>query len=266
VAEETLPGMRAVGRVVGILRAFGEGAESLGVSDLARRLGLPKSVVHRILTALVEAHFLEREEATARYRLGPEALALGFAALGSIDLVGMASPYMEELRARTGETVTLSVRVGDERVYVHQLESPQDVRMTVAIGRRWPLYAGASGRAILAGFDDEDVEAYLARTPLTALTPETVTEAVELRRRVEEARAKGYAVSAGERDPWAAAVAVPLMLPNRGVVGALSVCGPRPRLTLEEMEAFAPLLLAAGEAIAERFGLSRVAPGVPSGS
>jgi IclR family acetate operon transcriptional repressor len=254
VAGEALAGTRVVRRVVQVLRAFGEGEAELGVSDLARRLGLPKSVVHRILSALVEQRFLERDEASARYRLGPEAIALGFAALGNANLVEAALPYMEGLRETTQETVTLSVRVGDERVYVHQLESPQDVRMTVAVGRRWPLYAGASGQAMLAALPPEEFERYLARTSLLPLTERTLTDPEALRERVRQAQAQGYAVSLGERDPWAAAVAAPVLVPNQGVVGAMSVCGPRPRLSKSAMEAFAPHLVAAVRSVSGRFG------------
>lgn len=252
----TRAGLQVADRIVSVLKEFAEAGPDLGVSEISRRLGLPKSVVHRTLVSLVRAGFLLRDETSGRYRLGPEAIGLGLAALGSVDLVGIALPHMELLRSRTEETVTLSVRVGSARAYVSQLESPQDVRMTVEIGRRWPLYAGASGRAILAMLPEEEIDRYLAATDLVALTDHTITAREALRASLAEVRANGYAVSLGERDRWAGAVAAAVMSPVQGVVGAVSVCGPLLRFTREQVHAFVPPLKEVASGIAEALGAS----------
>lgn len=256
-------GLQVADRIVSVLKAFAEAGPELGVSELARRLELPKSVVHRTLTSLVRTGFLRKDESAGRYRLGPEAIGLGLAAIGSVDLVGIALPHMEVLRSRTGETVTLTVRVGSARVYVSQLESPQDVKMTVEIGRRWPLYAGASGRAILAMLGDAEIERYLATTELQPLTDHTITSRDELLASLAEVRANGYAVSLGERDPWAGAVATAVISPAQGVVGCLSVCGPLPRFTRERVHQFAPFIKEAAGGIAEALGSSARVISVP---
>ncbi len=247
-------GLQVTERIVRVLKAFSESGTALGVSELARRLELPKSVVHRTLTSLVRTGFLQREEASGRYRLGPEAIGLGLAALGRVDLVEIALPHMEVLRSRTGETVTLSVRVGSARVYVAQLVSPQDVKMTVEIGRRWPLYAGASGRAMLAMLPPADLEQHFATVQLVPLTDRTIVAEEALRASLAEVRAQGYAVSLGERDPWAGAVAAAVITPARGVLGAVSVCGPLPRFTEDRVAAFVPALKEAVQGIGERLG------------
>ncbi len=254
-------GLQMAERIVRVLKAFADSGSALGVSELARRLDLPKSVVHRTLTSLVGTGFLQKEEASGRYRLGPEAIGLGLAALGRVDLVEIALPHMEVLRSRTGETVTLSVRVGNARVYVAQLVSPQDVKMTVEIGRRWPLYAGASGRAMLAMLSPADLEQHFATVELVALTERTIVAPDGLRASLAAVRAQGCAVSLGERDPWAGAVAAAVITPAQGVLGAVSVCGPLPRFTQERVEAFVPALKEAVQGIAERLGAtSRVLP------
>lgn len=226
-------------------------------------LGLPKSVVHRTLTGLLRNGFVVKDEVSGRYALGPEAIGLGLAALGSVDLVGTALPHMEMLRSRTKETVTLSVRVGNSRAYVAQLESPQDVRMTVEIGRRWPMYAGASGRAILAMLPPEELERYLTTIDLVALTENTITVREQLRASLAETRANGYAVSLGERDPWAGAVAAAVISPTQGVIGAISVCGPIPRFTIQTVHAFVPWLKEVANGVAEALGSSARAISVP---
>ncbi|HEY8474778.1 MAG TPA: IclR family transcriptional regulator, partial [Natronosporangium sp.] len=197
--------MQAVERVASILLAFTSVRGEQGVSDLSRRLGLPKSAVHRALDALVETGLVSRNVATSKYQLGPRALELGLAGFGTPDLRALAEPVMVQLRDRTEETVTLSYRVNTERVYAAQVESPQPVRMTITVGMRAPLYAGASGRAILAAMPEAEFEEYLAKVELRPLTGTTVFDPASLRSVIEEVRELGYAVSFGERDPWAAA-------------------------------------------------------------
>jgi len=243
--------VQTVERAMGILLAFTEGDRVLGVSEIARSLNLPKSAVHRILASLVRTGFVERDETGARYRLGPRAIDLGMVAMGTPDIRALALPVMQELSRRTQETVTLSLLTGRERVYVSQVEGPRAVRMTVKIGARFPLYAGASGRAILGALPQRERDAYLESVSLRPLTPDTITSRSRLLKEVRRAREVGYAASAGERDPWAAAVAAPLVTARGRVLGSISVCGPRQRLGLDEVGEY-------GRAVADAAaGLSR---------
>lgn len=249
-------GVRAVERTVALLLAFTELGTELGVTELARHLGLAKSVVHRSLVTLIRTGFLVQDKKTGLYRLGPQALGLGLAALGQVDLPRLALPFMEKLRSATKETVTLSMLIGDYRVYVAQLESPQDVRMTVELGKRWPLYAGASGRAILANLPQHEIERYLSSVQLAAITSQTITSSERLMAKLAEVRSLGYAVSGGERDPWAAAVASAISAKGRGIVGSISVCGPLPRFTPDRIHEYCQLVKTSAAAISAALGAS----------
>ena len=224
-------GPQAVDRVLRVLLAFCSAGHELGISELSREVGLGKSVVHRILGGLMVFDFVTQDPKTSRYRLGPGATQLGLSALGSLDLLGIARPVMERLREETRETVTVSIKVGDHRTYAAQVESPQDIRMRVEVGRSFPLYAGASGRAILAHLPPEELAHYLDVTPIVSLTPGTINSREALVEELQHVRQRGYAASAGERDPLAAAVAAPLRSLDGDVIGAISVCGPVPRFT-----------------------------------
>jgi DNA-binding IclR family transcriptional regulator len=227
--------VESVERTSSVLLAFAGGEPALGVSQIARQLNLPKSAVHRTLSSLCRTGLIRRDPKLARYRLGPMAVELGLAALGHSDVRTAALPIMQELTARTRETTTLSLLAGRERFYAAQVESPQQVRMTIEIGRRCPLYAGASGRAILAFEEPAELDAFLEQTPLAALTESTITDAGRLRIELERVRSLGYAASSGERDAWAAAVAAPIRAPGGRVIGSISVCGPRGRLGENEV-------------------------------
>ena len=232
---------------MGILLAFTDGDRALGVSEIARSLDLPKSAVHRILGSLVKTGFVQKEEPGARYRLGPRAIDLGMVAMGTPDVRAMALPVMQELSRQTEETVTLSMLIGRERVYVSQVEGPKTVRMTVKVGARFPLYAGASGRAILSALPEAERDAYLDSVALKALTPDTITSRQRLEKEIRGVREAGYASSAGERDPWAAAVAAPMVTSRGRVLGSISVCGPRQRFGAAEVAKY-------GRAVAEAAG------------
>jgi DNA-binding IclR family transcriptional regulator len=182
------------------------------------------------------------------------ALELGLAALGHSDVRTAALPIMQELTARTRETTTLSLLAGRERFYAAQVESPQQVRMTIEIGRRCPLYAGASGRAILAFLDPADLEVFLEETPLDPLTESTITDPVRLRGELERARALGYAASSGERDAWAAAVAAPVRARGGRVIGSISVCGPGSRLGEKEFSSLGAAVSAAAARLSDELG------------
>ncbi|MPZ84891.1 MAG: helix-turn-helix domain-containing protein [Actinophytocola sp.] len=243
--------MQSVDRVTAVLMCFTSGEPELGVTEIAQRLELPKSAVHRILEALTGAGMTTKEYERGKYRLGPRATELSLAALGTVDVRSLALPVMEELRDSTGETVTLSFVIGNERVYVAQVESKQDVRMTVEVGRRAPLYAGASGRAILMTFGEQELDQYLAHVALTPLTDQTVRDRDVLTDVLDADRHRGYTLSSGERDPYAAAVAAPIVGRNSRAFACFSVCGPRARLDAPLLDSTGPAVVDAAERISE---------------
>lgn len=252
-ADGVAAGTTAAVRVADVLLLFIEGPDSVGVSAIARKLALSKAVVHRILQSLAAREIVVFDPEVRAYRLGPAAVALGARALRDSDLRRAALPVLRRLRDATGETTTLSERLGDHRVYVDQFESPNEIRMLVEIGRRFPLHAGGSSKVILAHLPSDQRELILTG-PLPALTPRTVTSAEQLRAQLEEIRANGYAISRGERQTGAGSVAAPLFGVDGDVVGAISVCGPVSRFDEAANARFVPLVLAAAEEISRSLG------------
>ncbi|GLY71138.1 IclR family transcriptional regulator [Amycolatopsis taiwanensis] len=241
-------GTEAAARVADVLLLFTGGPRYLGVSSISRELGLAKAVVHRILQSLVSREMLATDPGVSGYRLGPAAVALGASALRRFDARTVATPVLRRLRDETGETTTLSGLVGDERVYLDQFESPREIKMTVDIGRRFPLHAGSSGKVILAFLPADRQEALLARE-LPALTEKTITTPDDLRAVLAETARDGVAVSLGERQPGAGSVAAPLFGPDGEVHGSISVCGPQYRFTPDVVARYRDLVRAAAEEI-----------------
>lgn len=253
-------GTTSATRVADVLLLFLDSNDtSLGVTTIARRLGLSKAVVHRILVSLVSRGLLVPDRGTRRYRLGPAAAAVGARALRELDPRTIALPVLRRLRDATRETTTLSLVVGDWRVYVEQVESPQEIRMLVEIGRRFPMHAGASSKAILAWLPEED-QARLLSLPLPPLTARTITDVDLLRQELYRIRAEGVATSSGERQAGAASVAAPLLGLDGHAVGAISVCGPVERFGAEQTRSYRALVRDAARDVSGRLGWHGPAP------
>jgi IclR family transcriptional regulator, acetate operon repressor len=155
--------------------------QGVGVSALARHLSLSKAVTHRILKSLTYEGFLAFNEETKRYSLGVGALKVGLAAVRLLDIPATAKPYLQQLVDETHETATLSIRNGWSRMYLDQVLSPKEVRMSVSTGQSYSLHAGASSKAILAALPDVEIEEYLRSHKLERLTPATIISDTQLR-------------------------------------------------------------------------------------
>ena len=227
-------------RVTEVLDEFAQSRDDLGVTEIARRLRYSKSVVHRILVALVEAGYLAVDPATRRYRLGAKVLLLARAASAHDDLRRRALPHLRSIRERTGETATLSLLRGAVRVYAEQIESRNAVRQTVEVGSEAPLHLGASGKAILA-FLPEAARRALAR-------------AAGLDADLERVRRRGYAVSHAERISGAASVAAPIFDHRGAVVGSVSAAGVLARSDARTTARYGAVVAAEARALSRELG------------
>lgn len=229
---------RALRVIYLMARASDDRNRSFGISEIARDLGMSKAVVHRIVTTLTARDFLSVNPETRRYSLGPGAIIVGLSALSCSEPHVVARRKMERLMKETGETSTFSMSQNDHRVYVDQVLSQQEIRMSVQLGAVFPLHAGSSSKAILAGMSDQDVDAYLTTHDLGRFTSATITDTESLKRNVQTIREKGFSTSSGERQGDAGSVASPIFDARGSVVGCISVCGPAQRFGPEQFEMY----------------------------
>ncbi|MEU0517628.1 IclR family transcriptional regulator [Streptosporangium sp. NPDC006007] len=249
-----------IARALAVIDVIGRSPRSLGVSTIARETGLPKAVTHRILRELVGGRFLGFDEDSKLYRLGPGALNIGLAAMRELDVPALAHRHLVALAERTGETATLSLRQGWSRIYVDQVLSAQEIRMSVALGTGHPLHAGSSSKAILAALPDAEVEDYVVHHRLDGLTDATITSAAALREEIARIRGLGYAVSSGERQSGAASVAAAFHGATGQVTGSVSVCGPLDMFTLGRTQSLGAWVAAAAADISADLGHRGTAP------
>jgi IclR family KDG regulon transcriptional repressor len=234
--EDSKLTVRAVERALDILICFANESD-LGLTELANRVGLHKSTVHRLLASLEGKGFIIRDPASEKYKLGYRVWELSANLMQSDDMSIMLLPEMERLRDAVGETISLYVRDGHERIRIQAVQSRLAVRRVAPVGARLPLIVGASSKILVA---------YAERSHQNQLLdeigwPEGVDRQA-FEKQLAYIREVGYATSIEEREPGAAAVAAPIYNRAGQLVAALSVSGPASRLTMDKMREHAHLI------------------------
>ena len=228
--------VRAVERALDILLCFTQDSD-LGLTEIATRIDLHKSTVHRLLATLEEKGFLIRNPVTEKYRLGIRVWELSTHLPNFDESAAIMLPSMERLRDRLGETVSFYLRDGIERVRIQAVQSQQAIRRVAQIGARLPLSVGASSK-VLAAYAPPEVLKELLEDPNW---PDYVERDV-YQEQLKEIKRLGYATSFEERESGAAAVAVPVIGRSGNVIAALSLSGPVSRLSRETLVEYAAVL------------------------
>ncbi len=235
--EEEKKTVRAVERALDVLLCFASGHE-WGLTEIAGKVGLHKSTIHRLLATLEDKGFVTRDPSTEKYRLGLSVLELSAHLSRSDDPSVVLLPEMERLRDQLSETVSLYVRDRAERVRIQAVQSMQAIRRVATVGARLPLSVGASSKVLLAFADPGVRDAVLSDPAWPAqLSRKSFVK------QLDDILAAGYATSFEEREPGAAAVAAPIFNRSGKLVAALSVSGPSNRLTPDRMHEFAPAII-----------------------
>jgi DNA-binding IclR family transcriptional regulator len=241
--------LKSVGSALDVLECFATDGE-LGVSDIARRLGVAKSTAHRLLQTLASRGFVEQDSHSGQYRLGMHVYELGSLALARNALRHAALPFLRQVATATGLTVNLSVPDGPDVVFVERIENSDGVRILGHFGRRLPAHTTSSGKAIAAW--NPAADAARRRAGFPPRLNRTVRTEADWDRCLEAVRKVGYAVSHSESFEGASSVAVPVMS-HRESVASISVFGPT-EVIEPRVDRIVPVLVAASRRIARAHG------------
>lgn len=237
-----------------VVSAVGDSETPIGLGELARRVKLHKSTVHR-LTVVLERHgYIERDAISGNYRLGSKLFELGMRAVAKVEIAVVARPLLQQLVTTTGETAHVGVLRGAELVSLANVETTWQVRSPATVGCRSAAHTTASGKAILAFTPSWAVDHFLSTTVLKAFTRNTITTAAQFRAALEEARAKGYAVDDEEFEEGLRCVAAPVRDHSEQVIASIGIAGPASRLTLDRMKKVSSQVIEAANLLSERLG------------
>ena len=222
-------GVKSLRKAIRVLECFSLHEPRLPLTEIARKVGLPLSTTHRILTTLRTVGMVEQEGDRDLYRLGLKLLELGSMVLANMEVHREALPCIEELVRETGETVHLGVFDGSQVVSIEKMDSPHGLASNVTIGKGAPAYCTGVGKALLA-YQPETVVEHVCRLGLAKHTRQTITDPERLRRELARVRAQGYAVDDMEHQRDVRCVAAPVRDYSGRVVASLSVSGPATRI------------------------------------
>jgi len=226
--------------------------EPYGITELATELGLTKSNVHRLLQTMVMCGYATKDPLTNRYQCTLKLWQLGSILGNRLDLRTIARPYMQELSRATKESVHLSVRHGQDTVYIDKIQCSHPIGTFTQVGGRAPAYAVSTGKALLSALSDDE----LARLypEFERFTDKTLATLDQLKIEMANIRRRGFAVNRGEWHEQVGGLAAPIYDAAHTVRGAIGVSAPLDRLTPKALQVIAPQVTKAAEAISRAMG------------
>jgi IclR family pca regulon transcriptional regulator len=230
-----------------VIEAFDERRPRLTIADVARATGLTRAAARRYLLTLARLGYADHDGKF--FSLTPKVLRLGYAALSAMTLPSRVQPWLERISAEVGESSSAAVLDDDEVVYIARSATRRIMSIGLGVGSRLPAYCTSLGRVLLAAQDEAWLDAYFARVALGALTPRTLTSALDIRTVLDDVRRAGHCIVDEELELGLRSVAVPVRDGSGQVRCAINVGVQTHRMTVQRMrdELLPRLRAAAGE-------------------
>ncbi|MCL1962297.1 MAG: IclR family transcriptional regulator [Desulfovibrionaceae bacterium] len=225
-----MPTIQVIERVFALIDALAAREEPMSLKEISEQTGLHPSTAHRILNDLKVGRFVDHPDA-GTYRLGMRLLELGNLVKGRLNVRDAALAPMHELHKLIQQPVNLSVRQGDEIVYIERAYSERSGMQVVrAIGGRAPLHLTSTGKLFLAADDPQRVRAYATRTGLPGHTRNSITQLQALERELARARQSGAAHDNEELETGVRCMAAGIHDDQGRLIAGLSISAPADRL------------------------------------
>lgn len=205
-----------------------------GVTELAKRSGNTKARAYRLLTTLEECGLVRRQLPMATYSLGYRTLILGTAAQSQLSLINVARNILEGIGKECNESVLVRIRDGVETVCVAWWDAPHAIRVHSQLGDRRPLFAGASGKLLLA-YAPEELQSAILAGKLEKFTANTIVKQGNLKKELKTILADGFSVSFSEKTADMVAVAAPVRDASGAVVASLAMTAPASRVPKDSL-------------------------------
>ena len=218
--DEPRNAVQSLSRTFDIIEALTAQPRGLSLTEISRDLSLHKSTAFRLLGALQDRGYIEKTGTT--YKLGLQFIHIASQYLNSLELKTEAEPFLRELSRKTGQTVFLATRSGDEIIYIDKIEEHDSFRRYSIIGTRQPLYCTSLGRAFLMGETDGAVKATLSQIDLLPRTPATITDREALAEMISRFRRRGWSEDREEHTEGVTCVGAPVFDYRNSVVAAVS--------------------------------------------
>jgi DNA-binding IclR family transcriptional regulator len=263
-ADISIPGVRrgtdGEARVQSLVRAFAiletvaRHGDGIGLSDLARKVGLHSSTVFNLVRTMTDLHYLDQSMEDRRYRIGRSLLSLTANAVDDVLLVNKARAVIEELSRASGETGTFAIWTGEQVVSMARSSGGGSFELSDRVGGVRPAHATATGKVLLAALPDDRMEAIVRSARLERFTARTMVDARRVLAEVRRVREAGIAVDRAEYRDDVCCIAMPVRDFSGKVVGAMGLSGPVWRMAAEVRKRKAVLLERAARRLSQELG------------
>lgn len=242
VVESAIPqdtersAVKSLRKALTVLNAIASADRPLTVAEVAINSGIARPTAYRFVQTLVAAGYLAQDPGDSRLSMGFAVLPLASSLLDRNRMRKEALPYLQSLAQQTGERANLGVLYRDRVMYVAGVEKPALPTIYSRFGKSAPAHCSSLGKAILAFLSEAEVRALLARRPLIAFTPSTITNPSLFTKELQQTRERGYAVDQAEHAPGSSCVAAPIFDANNRPIGAIGISGRELDLLIKHQE------------------------------
>ena len=228
--------VQSISRGLTLLTLIAESTSPLSLTELSHKTKMSKSTIQRLTYTLETLEFLDRNEDTKKFRLGPKMTSIALSVVRNIDITKIALPYMQETATDTGETVGIAILSESDVVYTNFVKTAKMIIIDRKIGDRIPAYCSSSGKVILAYLPESRLESILQKMKWERFTPHTIINIKGLCRELERVRIRGFSTNKEEINLGAIAVAAPVRDALGEVIAAVNIMIPTIRCSLEQLE------------------------------
>lgn len=230
------PVATSVARALAILECLDGSSRGLNISEVSRKLSIPKSSAHVIMLTLEKLGYVQKRNNSLNYSLGLKAYGLGLSMMKNLSVSEVALPHMRVLVDQIHLPAHLAVPDGDQGVYIQKVDAPGLIKIDTYIGRRMDLHCTGVGKIILAYGPPEARDHILSKQTYIRHTRNTITSPRMMQRELTKVRKLGYAIDDEEEELAVRCVAVPVMHPTGRFAAALSVTGTTEQIPLTEID------------------------------
>lgn len=245
--------VKALERALLLLGIISE-ADSLSLTELSQRAGMPASTAHRLLITLQNFGYLEYQADSQQWAVGVEAFRIGGSFARRIKVVDAGRPMLHDLMAQTGETANMAIAADGDVVFVSQVETHEPIRAFHRPGTRAHMHASGIGKALLAHLDEAGLSEWMRRKGLASYTQNTICEPEALRRELEVTRTRGWAIDNEERTLGMRCVAAAIYNAYGEAVAGISVSGPTVRIPDRVLNEYGILVRRTADLVTEGIG------------
>lgn len=246
-ASENYDKVKSLQKALNVLDCFTDGTPELGVSEIARMLGLNKSNVYNILSTFEAAGYIQKNPVSEKYMLGNKMVEFSYTVMSTYKYTNILLPTMNKLSDDLGTVSYFGILHGNTVLYLfstYPYEYAKSISYRSILGETAPLYCTSLGKALLSTMTDEEVLAHLPKERVKYM-PNTLTGDREILEDIALVRERGYSIDNMEHEPNIRCAGVPILGRNGELIGALSASGPTANISPDSIDKIAQRLLSA---------------------